>query len=212
MTKTMNIPSATEIAKMSKAACVSYLDAAGIAPDSLTTAHGVRTAKVADLRNLVLNHVADQRNGKSAPTTMARTGVHRRGLAVNLAVLDVEEAKPKPKAKRAAAKPVETKPLTRGQQARARQVALNNHRGKGRKLTDAELTDYIRKVQAAYPESTVRAEAEYAYWVEGIATGNARFARLWEEALAAPAKPAKAAAAPRKTVTTKAPAKRATKR
>lgn len=148
-----------EIPGMTKARCIAYLDAVGIAY--------AKSAKVMDLRTLVHEHTDSVSPGKAAPTTMART--------------------------RKAAKPTETKakltePLTRGQQARARQVALNNHRGKGRKLTDAELTDYIRKVQAAYPESTVRAEAEYAYWVEGIATGNARFARLWVEAEAKPAK------------------------
>jgi len=83
-------------------------------------------------------------------------------------------------ARKAAATTAKKDGLDRGQQARQVAVKLNNQRGPGRKLTDEELVAYIRRVRKAHPTSTVRAEAEYAYWVEGIAVGNARFAAIWD--------------------------------
>jgi len=83
-------------------------------------------------------------------------------------------------ARKSAATTAKKDGLDRGQQARQVAVKLNNQRGPGRKVTDEELVAYIRRVRKAHPTSTVRAEAEYAYWVEGMAIGNARFAAVWD--------------------------------
>lgn len=69
---------------------------------------------------------------------------------------------------------------SRGQEAIKRQTELGNHRGKGRKVTDDELTDYVRKVREGHPESSCDDEHMFAYWIEGIANGRHRFARIWD--------------------------------
>jgi hypothetical protein len=102
-------------------------------------------------------------------------------------------------ARRAPAKKAGTAKLNRGQQARAASIALGNHRGPGMKVTDAELAAYIKRAHKAHPESPVRHENEYAYWVAKLAISRGRFDRVWDETVGT----AKAPAAKR------APAKRA---
>lgn len=97
-------------------------------------------------------------------------------------------------------------------------VAAQNHRGKGKALTDAEVITLIKKLHAKHPDAGWREVREYVYWVEGVAMGAARWDYLWAHVIdgkplpEAPAKkaPAKApakAAAPKKAPAKKAPAK-----
>lgn len=64
----------------------------------------------------------------------------------------------------------------------ARRKATNNHRGKGTAITDEELVLYVRRVREAFPESSIRTEQEYAYWVEGLSVSRGRWDKAWAAA------------------------------
>lgn len=86
--------------------------------------------------------------------------------------------------------------------------AANKKRGATKKLSDAEFIEYVAKVRAAHPESSMMDELWYAQWVEKIATSKARFESAWNGTLTPKAATPKASAS---TKPTKAPAKATTK-
>jgi hypothetical protein len=76
--------------------------------------------------------------------------------------------------------PRASKRSERGLEAAATSKRLNNHRGRGRKVSDAELDAYIRRVREQFPDARMIDEGQYAYWVEGIAIGMKRWAVAWQ--------------------------------
>jgi len=52
-------------------------------------------------------------------------------------------------------------------------------RGPGKRLTEAEMLKYIRKVRAKRPDTSAVDEMEIAYWLEGIALSRTRWMQLW---------------------------------
>lgn len=52
-------------------------------------------------------------------------------------------------------------------------------RGAGRKVTDAELADYMRAELAAYPEAPCGQLLEIAYYLDGLALSRPRWNKVW---------------------------------
>lgn len=71
------------------------------------------------------------------------------------------------------------KKTTRAAEARAEAKRLNNHRGKGTPISDADYVAYLRAAHEEHPESSISAEQEYAYWIKGYSVGLRRTTDLW---------------------------------
>ncbi len=70
---------------------------------------------------------------------------------------------------------------THARRAEANAIKAQGKRGPGRKVTDAELAEYISKVKAAGHGTTGNDELEYAYWVEGLALTRVRWNAAWAD-------------------------------
>jgi valyl-tRNA synthetase len=98
---------------------------------------------------------------------------------------------------------------------------MDNKRGKGTKVTEAELDAYIRTVREEHPDSPLVSERRYAVWIVGMSMTPARWATAWarveagepplveEEAKPAAKRTPAKKAAPVKAAAKKAPAKKA---
>lgn len=102
----------------------------------------------------------------------------------NLDVVEAEHAaaggKPKGKAQRTAGAPraAANRDATYAQALEAKRAGADK-RGKGTKVTDAELAEVIAKAKADRPANTASQELEVAYWLGGLAVSRGRWMAAW---------------------------------
>lgn len=92
------------------------------------------------------------------------------------------------------AKAAKAEPTARGRRgpsyaspeyAKAMEAKKAGKRGAGRKVTDDELADHVRKVRATHPDWQRNEALEIAYWLDGLALTRARWNQAWEATEAA---------------------------